>query len=245
MDTDTGGGNIASPIVNPPVQQPQQNNSQQQSPIVTSNPNSTNTQNSDGIKENVKLKVVLYFIIGLFFNFLGLILGSIWIKIKSKTNQKPKYISLLAGFGVFALFSFVISPLILQPKAEKLLYSKYPELLTVKTAIESKYPNGEVGVGVSFNKSINTGQEPVTDSTLNVSFQSKDSIPREEVQNMGKLTCTTLESSGKRYDNVSVVSIQSLLPIDVPVLYLNKTFSIVATCEEWFSQDFTNVLPEL
>lgn len=193
--------------------------------------------------EHVKLKVILYFLFGLFFNFIGLIIGGLWIKFKAKTNKKPKYIALIIGFGIFILFSYVISPYILMPRIEKFIYSKYPELETIKTAVENKYANGKIGVVASSNKSFGTGQEAITTSTMTVSHTAKKALIGKEMQDMGKLVCTTLQSAGKNYDQVGVVSTQSILPIDIPFVHLNKTYRITATCDEWLDKDSSKTLP--
>src|ERR1035437_3286932 len=95
-------------------------------PIETNSNQTTSLQSSvKNIKisvtlkpENTKAKAILYFLIGLFFNYPGLIIGVLWVRFKAKTNQKTKFISLLFGFVVFALFSYIISPYIIQPQAE-------------------------------------------------------------------------------------------------------------------------------
>lgn len=191
--------------------------------------------------ENVKLKVILYFLLGLILNFLGLIIGGLWIKFKAKTNQRTKFIALIVGFGVFALFSYVISPYILKPQAEKLFYSKYPEMQTVKTAVESRYTDGKIDLRASWKKSFGTGQEATTTSTLSVQYSAKRQLSGKERQDMGKLVCSTLQSTGKKYDQVGIISVQSLLPIDIPFVYLNKTFRITATCEQWTTEDYSNL----
>lgn len=190
--------------------------------------------------ENVKLKAVFYLIIGLVFNILGLVVGSLWIKFKAKTNRKTKFVALITGFGIYVLFSYVVSPYFLQPRAEKLLYSKFPEMLSVKTAVENKYTNGKVGLGARWNMSTSNG-EKITTTSLIVQYHSKEQLTTKEMQEMGKLVCTVLQSAGKKYDNVGILTVKSFLPIDIPFVYFNKTFSINATCEEWITKDFSKI----
>lgn len=194
------------------------------------------------VNENVKLKVIVYFLVGFLLNFFGLIIGGLWIKFKARTNLRPKITALVVGAAISLFLSYVVGPYFLEPQAERLLYSKFPEMQTVKDSVQAKYPDGKIGLGYSFFKSGSSGK---TTSTLSISYSSQHQLSGKEMQDIGKLACTTLQSTGKNYDQVGIINVVSQIPVQIPFLYFNKTYRLVATCDEWLNKDLTHMLPSI
>jgi len=179
--------------------------------------------------KHFRLKIIIYFIAGFNFGYIGLIVAGLWIKFKTKINKQAKFIALIIGFGVFLLYHYILTPYILDPQAEKSLFSKYPETQTIKTAVKSKYTDGKVKVGITWNKSLTTQGQPTT-SFLTVEYDSIRKLTQGEMQDISKLTCNALRSTGKNYDEVSIINVYSYLPINVGI---NGSLRMTATCNEW------------
>lgn len=178
-------------------------------------------------EKRLKLKAILYFIIGLNLGYIGLALAGLWIKFKTKINKRTKFKALIIGFGIFLLFHYVVSPYVLAPRAEKSLFSKYPETQTIKKTIEDQYPGGKVKVGVRWEKSLTTQGQPTT-SLLIVQYDSMKKLTQGDMRNMGKLACNVLQSAGKNYDKVSIKNVFSHLPISIG---LNVSVAKTAICD--------------
>ena len=182
-----------------------------------------------------------YFFLGLFFNYLGLIIGFLWIKFRTKTEHKAKAIALVTGFSIFALFSYIITPFIITPRAERALFERYPELQIVRSDLQNRYPKTEIGVSAntttSWHKSF--GSEETKKTTTNiftVQLKSKETLNQSQVNDIGKLVCNDLSSVENKYDIVSIVTIQSLLPFDIPFVHVTSSDRTSLSCDDWLKK---------
>ncbi len=213
--------------VNPPIGQ--QTGIQVPQPTLgVQRPVTSSSENLDKTKVSRK-KLLLFFLIGLFTHFFGLILGGLWIALKVKENKKPRFLSLLAGLGA-AIIVGIIFNILISPKLQSTLVNKYPEMAYIPNELVKDYPNAQFGINIQSTKYISGEKEGTASSTLTVSVSADQLISKEDRKIIAEKVCTLLESNNDSYDNVKIsqVSKKKLL-----FFYYDQSFAEERTCQEW------------
>lgn len=155
-------------------------------------------------EKKLKLKLVLYFLIGLLFHTLGLIVASLWIKFRSKLNKGAKFKSLLLGFTITMLISFSGNLPIVKTLTNNAIFATFPEVKPVYQTVQKAYPTYDVGYNMVYNTYYSSSGTQKT-STLTITLASSKNFPSEnEYNKVGRLVCTTLNNEHKHLDFVSI-----------------------------------------
>ncbi len=165
------------------------------------NSNNSNYINPTIHSENILVKSVLYFIFGLLFSFVGLVIWGFWILLKVKEHKLTKGIALTTGFLLTFLFGLIIQPII-AASAQKALISQYPEISSVKQAISNNYPNADVSVTVKFGKNLAPFHYATASSMLSTTLITDKPLSTIDLKKVNSITCSTLDSINKHYDMV-------------------------------------------
>ena len=191
-------------------------------------------QGQEEPKGKYLLKLFVYLLFGLS-GLVGFIIAGLWIKFKTKINNKSKFIALIIGL----ILSFIL------PYGSELYTGiKYPETKKVKEALTQQFPDGHVSVGVSWSKSWRSGEEPATIKGLGIEFKSKEFISGGEMIKMGKSVCSVLATEDKKFDDIAIRNSKSpIYPFSIPLvsLYFNSS----GTCERWNDPQFAQQISSL
>ncbi|HVA96597.1 MAG TPA: hypothetical protein VND99_02995 [Candidatus Acidoferrales bacterium] len=192
--------------------------------------------NEDAVSEKrLKLKLALYFLIGLFFHILGLIAAGLWIKFRTKVNKGVKFKSLLLGFVITMLISLSGEVPFVQSQIKNIVLSKFPELKPIDQTLKSAYPNYNIGYNLLYN-TLYTGSETKKSSSLTIELSSTRDLPHvdNEYNKVGKLVCTTLNKENKHIDSVGVHFSQDYKFLGITFYHYYYGYS--ATCKYWLNQ---------
>lgn len=171
------------------------------------------------------LKLVGYFILGMLhftistgisISFpLGIIIGTLWIKFRTKEFNKEKFIALFLGFTLAFIIPFIIRTTGLNKPISNLVLSKIPEINSINKAVTGKYP--EVVITSVNIKNYTSGDN----STIaELSLDSKQAITGTTIKDIAITTCDELDRQFQN-DNIKKV-----------VLYY-KNNGLGDTCENW------------
>lgn len=214
-----------------PVQTPAVSQSLTNNPPTQPNPNQMQPQTATTQTQSVgvsRLRLIAYFLIGLFTSFFGLIIAGLWILIKVKENKKPRFISLISGL-ISALVIGILFGIFISPKIKQTLINNYPEMAYIPNEIQKDYPNAQIGISVDTNKSFSGGNTETT-STLTVSIASDQDLTASERKNIGEKVCTLLEEHNVNYTNITVSQVKIK-----KILFFNydQSFTENRSCKEW------------
>lgn len=192
-------------------------------------------------QEKIKLNVVLYFLLGFIFNILGLVGGLIWMKFNVKIYRKKKIIALLAGFSAYVLYTFILTPFVLQPllqpKIDQSFFKEHPDAGRVTQVIQQKYPDAKIFVRIDQNTTSFNGKTTTT-KVFSVQHRStKQLLTSKQMQNIAKQTCSIIKSSGTKYDKVLILSLKYTLPLEIAEIH----WGIRESCKDWETKDYSNV----
>ena len=184
-----------------------------------------------------KLKVALFFLLGLLLSWVGLVIGLIF-GLRTKEQKWLKLILLTAGF----LLSTFVFPRFLYPllsnKSETFLYDKIPELNTVNQALKTKYPTRVFSLEISWDQtSFVVGQgagTTVKTETISITFEADKSASQEVgTQDSGSIAQTACQAL--KDENV-IVKVQANKTITFfGIIPFNTYYSVEGTCKEWIS----------
>jgi hypothetical protein len=143
---------------------------------------------------------------------------------KKKLNSKN--ILLVISMACLAIAIYFIYQFVFVAGAERLFYSKFPEIPAVANVVKDRYRDGDVLVNVNWNTVYVEGEKKTTSSVV-VVYQSQNSLTDKDMQDIAKLACNKLEQINKHYDKVVVVSRKNMLPINIPFFHfvINETHS--------------------
>jgi len=232
---------VEQPKVNQ-TQVPPPNNSTVNNPVSRSLPNEPkqNDINSSNVISNqpspqtinnhvvddkdpkIVMKVVLYFLLGLIFSLLGLIVA---VVITLKKDKKQKVLKLIPAFIGMVISGYMYSLLLTKPM-ENLIYSKFPELEVVKTQMDAKYPNYVIGIGEQVNYA-GSGEKP--ERILTVSFNGNENMTVVENSEAGNDVCKIARANNLDFDYVTIENVSNKFFI------LSTSTGRSGTCEEWES----------
>lgn len=192
-------------------------------------------------RERLKLNLVIYFLLGFFLHYFGLLIAGLWLKFKAKTNRKNKLIALLLGLGAYLFYTIILAPYVLQPiiqpQIDKAFFEQNPDAGEVTQILQQKYPDAKIFVRIDQNTLYTSGTSTTT-TLFTVQYRStKELLTAKQMQNIAKQTCSILKSRGKTYDKVLIFSLKYTLPLQLAEIHRG----IQKPCMEWETKDFSNV----
>ncbi len=141
------------------------------------------------------LKLILFFCLGLFLQWFGLVIGLIWIWVKSKINKRLKVAVLLTGFLITQLWYLMPANNYLAQK----FYQKYPEVNSVNQSLQNKFIDHNPHV-TKVGKAGELGSN--WQNFIEVTYTGTNLT-----QDIGKSTCTILKDLGSTYKQLTVVQV--------------------------------------
>lgn len=171
------------------------------------------------------LKLIGYFILGMFTFYvsigfyislpLGLIIGLIWLKFKTKEFRKEKLIALILGFTLVFVIPFVIRTTSLNKPASNFMMSKIPGIDSINKAVTGEYPEVVI-TSVNIKNYISGDNTTIAE----ISLDSKQTMSEETMVGIARITCDELDKQFEN-DNIKKVALH----------YRNNGFT--DTCENW------------
>lgn len=155
-------------------------------------------------EKRLKLKLVLYFLIGLFFHIFGLIVAGVWIRFRTKFNKGAKFRLLLFGFIITMLISFSGNLPFVKSLTNNAIFAKFPVVKPVYQAVQKAYPTYDIGYNVVYNTFYSSSGTKKS-SQLSINLASTKDLPAgSEYYKVGKLVCTTLRNENGHFDMISI-----------------------------------------
>lgn len=197
-------------------------------------------------KENLKLKLFFYLLIGFILSFLtswAFLLGLLWILFRTKNNKKFKLIAFLVGFILF----FPLIPYRLENRFEvnqgnSKPSSDSPQLMTIYNKLTKDYSNDSVSVhqsGVYTEK---------TCIVLDISIKSTTKLLSDsEIAEIAKNACYILGDKSREYcvnvDSVKLKKSSLNRFIPQPVENWSTESQLCHSRESWESSWLDNYSP--
>lgn len=172
------------------------------------------------------LKMIGYFILGMLtfslsigisISFpLGVIIGAIWIKFKTKEFRKEKLIALILGFVLAFIVPFIMSMNSSGKSLSNLILSKIPEVNTINQSIMNKYPDITI-TSMTVDKYISGDNKGVSAVVV---YKTDQEPSKQELLGIGSTVCDNLDKMSPNTSNSVKVEHQKprkLAGIDLPI----------------------------
>jgi hypothetical protein len=113
------------------------------------------------------------------------------------------------------------------------LFPPPPETLVVQAAELSAYPKSGASVAILRTTTFAGQQSPTAASSVIVTLQSREPLPRDQINAAAQIACRTLAQQGNAYDYVEVVNSHGLTAFGWLQVPITVSESLQQTCGQW------------
>lgn len=220
----------STPSVAPPVPETTASASSDAPPPYTGGANTSQVS---------KGKLVLYFCLGLFLNFLSFLPVVLFLALKNKVGTKQKFIAYLIGIGAAMLLGITLET-VLRPVLMQFVGETFPPLAYMPPLLQQSFPGTEFGANVYYETSVEAG-ESQKHGSITISVLNNPNLTSEDVKQIGVLTCQLTAERGDYFDQVAVSQVRQQ---KIFILTMDYSQTVSQTCDEWFRQP-APTFPEL